>query len=113
MLIVDDNAQFRRLVRRFLENAVNDFYECENGAEAVYAFDKYLPDWVLMDVEMAEMDGLSATREILKAHPEARIVIITQHNDRQMQAAARAAGAFGFVAKENLSAVREVIASAA
>ena len=55
------------------------------------------------------MDGLTATREIIAAYPEAKVVIVSRHGDEQTREAARAAGACGFVLKENLLALRELI----
>ena len=55
-----------------------------------------------MDVEMSPVDGITATRVIKKSHPEAKIVIVTQHTDRLTRTAAAEAGADGFVAKDNL-----------
>jgi len=51
----------------------------------------------------------TATREILKAFPAAKIVIVSEHDDEQIREAARAAGACGYVLKENLLAIRELL----
>jgi DNA-binding NarL/FixJ family response regulator len=64
-----------------------------------------------MDIEMKGMDGITATREITRAFPGARVIIVTQHNDEMLRAAASAAGACGYVPKENLLAIRELIGS--
>ena len=109
LLIVDDNPNFRYLLRRFLSGREIDFHECNDGAEAVAAYERYRPDWVLMDIEMPEMDGLTATMRILAVDPRARVVILTQHDDANWRDAAGKAGARDFVAKENLFVLREVL----
>ena len=109
LLIVDDNPNFRHLLKRFLEGDGLDFYECENGAQAVAAYRKHRPDRVLMDIEMSEMDGLTATQLILADDPAAYIVIVTQHDETHWREAAVMAGARAFVAKEDLFALRAAI----
>jgi len=108
-LIVDDNSVMRRTIRHVVNDFAAEIIECDNGAKAVSAYRKYLPDWVLMDVEMPEKDGLTATREICAAFSDAKIVIVTKHGDAAMREAARQVGAFGFVVKENLLDLRGII----
>ncbi len=111
ILIVDDHAETRRMTRFFLRDLPFDFEECEDGADALDCYQKTRPDWVLMDWEMKRMNGLQATRQIVKAHPEARILMVTQYDDKELRTAARKAGASGFVLKENLMDLRRLIAA--
>jgi CheY-like chemotaxis protein len=116
LLIVDDNAAMRRLLRRVMCDLADGIEECTDGAEALAAYERHHfsgADWVLMDIEMAVLDGLAATRQIRAAHPEARIVIVTRYNDEQLRAAAFQDGACGFVPKENLLELRALISAAA
>jgi len=66
-----------------------------DGAEALAAYTRYRPDWVLMDIEMSQTDGITVTREILLSFPSAKVVIVTRHDDEQLREAARNAGACG------------------
>jgi len=112
LLIVDDNEAMRRLMRRMTSDLADHIEECSDGAMALAAYEQHhfgASDWVLMDVEMAGMDGLTATRELRAAHPEARIIITTKHNDEQLRDAAFKNGACGFVLKENLLDLRSLI----
>ncbi|MBS1796696.1 MAG: response regulator [Acidobacteria bacterium] len=109
LLIVEDNALMRGLIRSLVSDLAVIVDECSSGEEAVARYAETRPDCVLMDYEMGAMDGLTATAAIIAAHPAARIVLVTQYSDRYLREAARAAGVCGFVGKENLSAVREVI----
>jgi len=108
-LIVDDSFVMRRTIRRVIGEFASEIIECDDGAKVLPAYRKHRPDWVLMDVEMREKDGLTATREICAAFPNARIVVVTKHGDAQMREAARKAGARGFVMKENLLELRDVL----
>ncbi len=109
VLIVDDNPAVRRLIGRVLSELADDIQECADGSEALRAYRECCPDLVLMDVEMARMDGINATRELMAACPEAKVVIVTRHDDEQTRDAARMAGACGYVLKDNLLALRELI----
>ena len=93
----------RLLIRSIVRKVSDDIVECRDGSEALPAYIAHRPDWVLMDVEMAVMDGLRATRAIIAQFPDARIVIVTQHTDAGTRDAAKAAGATGFVSKDDLS----------
>jgi CheY-like chemotaxis protein len=102
LLIADDNPALRALVRQFCAGVATEMRDCKNGAEAVAAFNEFLPDWTLMDLMMPEMDGLAATAKIKLAHPSARIVIVTQLRSREYRDAALQAGACELVLKEDL-----------
>lgn len=109
LLIVDDNAQMRRQLRKMIGSESDKIYECSDGSEALAAYQRHRPDWVLMDIEMARLDGISATREIVAFEPLARIVIVTQHDEPSLRAAARTAGAVAYLLKDDLLAIRSFI----
>jgi two-component system response regulator DegU len=111
ILIVEDNVTIRQLIRRMVGAAKNTFFECEDGSQALEAYRLHQPDWVLMDVMMNETDGITATREIHQAFPQARIVIITNYDDDDLRQAASEAGACGYVLKENLLEVLTLMQS--
>lgn len=85
-----------------------NIYECEDGSEALAAYEEHNPEWVVMDVEMKEKDGIAATREILKSHPEANILILTQDGSDRLREQAKQAGAARFVLKEDLLTIRQI-----
>ena len=109
VLIVDDNAAFRRLIERVLDGVAEVAGECENGSRAVAAYDALRPDCVLMDVRMDGIDGIEATRRICATHPEAHIVIVTDYEDAELRKAARLAGARAYVAKDDLLSLRAML----
>ena len=111
ILIVDDHAETRRMTRFFLRDLPFDFEECVDGADALDCYRKFLPDWVLMDWEMKRMNGLTAMRQITEKYPQARVLMFTQYDDKELREMARKAGASGFVLKENLMDLRRLIAA--
>jgi len=109
VLIVDDNPRFRELIRTVLAGLADDVNECSDGDEAVAAYRANRPDWVLMDLQMARVGGLEAVRRLLAADPTARVLVVTDYDDAHWRAAAIAAGARGYVLKENLLEVRRLL----
>ena len=112
LLIVDDNAEMRKLVKSLLNGVADEIFECSDGSQAFAAYSLHQPDWVLMDVEMPEMDGMAASRAVTSAFPAARILIVTKYDDEEMRAEAAQAGACGYVIKEDLSQLRGLLAAA-
>ncbi len=112
VLLVDDNASMRALIKSLVTESGSAVHECDNGAAAVGMYDELHPDWVLMDIQMGGMDGIAATRAIRGSDPRARVIIVTDHGDPQSRAAAMAAGAYGFVLKENLLELPALLAGA-
>lgn len=108
-LIAEDNVRLRRMLRRIVGKASDLFYECGNGVEAVAAYLEYKPDWVLMDIKMPEMDGITAAVSILALDPQARIAIVTGFDDPLLRREAQNAGARYFFAKDDLTVIRRVI----
>lgn len=111
ILIVEDNEALRRLIRNHICAPPHRCYECPDGREALAAYARHRPDWVLLDGEMKTADGIAVAGEIYAAFPEAKIVILTNYDDEDLRQAARAAGACRCVLKDNLLAIRELIGS--
>ena len=108
MLIVDDSAAMRRCIREVLPSG-DEKLECSDGAEAVRAFAAHHPDWVLMDIEMKKLDGLSAARQIKADWPEARIIMVTAHDRRRFRDAAAQLNVEGYVLKEHLDEINQIV----
>ena len=109
ILIADDNSDVRRMIRSLLEEIDTDVAECSDGGAAIEAYDELEPDWLLMDINMLPVDGLTAMRTILEKHPDARIIVISQYQDARTRDTALAMGAYAFVGKEDLMSVRDLI----
>lgn len=109
MLIVEDNEELRRLLRSLLAGLAETIHECDDGVEALSLYAAHRPDWVLMDLEMKTMDGLTTTRQIIARFPEARIVMVTQYNSPALRAEAEQAGVLAYVAKDDLLKLRGLL----
>jgi DNA-binding NarL/FixJ family response regulator len=104
VLIVDDNAGFRRRVREFLvaEPDIQVVGEAGDGWEAIQKAIELEPNVVLMDVRMAGMNGLEATRKLIVARPEVRIIILSRFDVQEYRDAAQISGASAYVVKNSL-----------
>lgn len=99
VLVVDDSSLSRRTSRRILEEAGYTVAEAGDGLTALerYALDR--PDVVLLDVTMADMNGLEVLRQLRAMDPEARVVMATADVQTSTRVLADAGGAVGFVVK--------------
>lgn len=109
LLIADDNRFIRRLLRLIVEKYFDEILECENGFDAFQAFIDHKPDWVLMDIEMPQIDGLTATKAIIKKYPQAKIILLSEDVDNKSQEFAMKAGACAYAPKDNLLKIRSII----
>jgi DNA-binding NarL/FixJ family response regulator len=101
VLIVDDDDLMRAGLRGVLssDESIEVVGEAGDGRDAVYRTRLLGPDVVLMDVRMPDLDGISATRELLAAFPEVRVVILTTFEQDDYIFGALSAGASGFLLK--------------
>jgi DNA-binding NarL/FixJ family response regulator len=101
VLIADDDDLMRAGLRAILssDDTIIVVDEATDGREAVERASHHKPDVVLMDVRMPNLDGIAATREIVTATPQARILILTTFEDDDYVFGALSAGASGFLLK--------------
>jgi CheY-like chemotaxis protein len=109
LLIVEDNARMRDLIRGVVADLFDSVTECADGARALGTYADCHPDWVFMDVRMPGLDGIAATCRIRGAFPSARVVIVTGYDDAKLRRAASEAGAFAYVLKEDLFELRRLL----
>jgi two-component system, NarL family, nitrate/nitrite response regulator NarL len=102
VLIVDDHPVVRRGLRTMLEAEqwVDDVVEAATVAEAVKEATAASPDVVAMDVRLPDGDGVEATRRILLAHPQTRVLMLSMTGDDDVVTRALQAGARGYVLKD-------------
>jgi DNA-binding NarL/FixJ family response regulator len=101
VLIVDDDDLMRAGLRGVLasDERIELVGEANDGRQAVYRTRLLQPDVVLMDVRMPDLDGISATRELLTAFPDVKVVILTTFEQDDYIFGALSAGASGFLLK--------------
>lgn len=101
VLIVDDLQHVRSSLRTILALAddLEVIGEAGNGLEAIHLVNQLMPDIVLMDVEMPQLDGLSATQQIKRQHPDIGVVILTILSDTADRKRAVRVGANAFITK--------------
>lgn len=101
LLLADDHRMLREGLRRsMIDEGFDVVGEAGDGEEAVQLAASLRPDVILMDVTMPNMDGVEATRRIREVVPEARVVMLTMHADRDVVAEALRAGAVGYLVKD-------------
>jgi DNA-binding NarL/FixJ family response regulator len=103
ILIVDDHAVVRRGVRSLLESQPGWEIcgEATTGREAVDMARRLQPDVVVMDLSLPELNGLDATRQILKDSPRSEILVLTMHHSEELARNVLQAGARGYVLKSD------------
>jgi two-component system, NarL family, response regulator LiaR len=115
VIVVDDDALVRRVLRDVLQRAgIVVIAEAGGGREAVELALYYKPDIVLMDLLMPGIDGIAATRQILAARPDAKIVIITSSADEELGLLTLRVGACGYLSKTvNVESIPRALRAAA
>lgn len=109
VLLVDDHAVVRAGLRAVLSIAkdIEVVSEASSGREAIALAARIQPDVVVMDISMAELNGLAATPELLTVSPSSRVLFLTMHGEEEYLTAALQAGASGYLVKS--AANRELV----
>ncbi len=115
ILTVEDHFLARLALTTLIEDQadMSVVATAESGREALELYDKYTPDLVLMDLRLPEMDGVEATREICRKHPQARVLVVSNYESEEDVNRAVQAGALGYLKKDVtgdvlLDAIRKV-----
>jgi DNA-binding NarL/FixJ family response regulator len=114
VLLVDDHTVVRQGLRVLLEaeQDITIVAEAENGRQAVQLTKKHLPDVVVMDIAMPMLNGLEATRQIIREAPTAKVIILSSYSDDEYVHQLTEAGAAGYLLKQTaatdlMKAIRE------
>jgi DNA-binding NarL/FixJ family response regulator len=115
VVLADDHAVVRAGVKAVLSAAkdIQVIGEASNGREAISAVDRLHPDVIVMDLSMGEMDGITATKELVAKETKTKILILTMHAEDAYLVKVLEAGASGYLVKsaadrELVDAVRSV-----
>lgn len=115
VLLADDHMLFREGLRSLLASAGFEIVgEAASGTDAIREARRLLPDVAIVDVGMPGLNGVDATREVLRAAPRCKVIVLTMYKDNAYLAEALRAGARGYILKsrgagEMLDALREVL----
>src|SRR5262245_19272972 len=114
VLLADDHTVVRQGLRALLaaEADIEIVSEAENGRQAVQLAKRFLPDVVVMDVAMPVLNGIEATRQIVHAAPETKVLILSSYSEDEHLRQLIEAGAAGYLVKQTaanelLKAIRE------
>ena len=104
IVIAEDHTLVRQAIVQVLQNNENFeiLGEASNGREAVCLVQKLLPDIVIMDIGMSELNGIDATRQIVSQYPGVKVIALSQHNDKRYVFQMLEAGASGYLLKDSL-----------
>lgn len=103
VLLVDDHSLVRASLRSLLADfaGIEVVAEASDGREAVKLVAKHHPELVLMDISMAGLNGLDATRRIVKEYPNVRVIVLSMHTGEDYVLQALRTGASGYVLKQS------------
>lgn len=115
IVLADDHAVLRQGVRKILEDQPGweVVAEAGDGREAVSQTLSLAPDVAIIDIGMPHLNGIEATRQIVRKAPDVRILILTRHAEESYITTALQAGAKGYLLKESPNLIRAVSAVAA
>jgi two-component system, NarL family, response regulator LiaR len=102
VLLVDDHAMVRQGVRAFLitQPDISVVGEAGSGEEAVKLSAQHIPDVILMDLIMPDMDGVEATRRVKQVSPRSQVVVLTSYHEDEHIFPALKAGALSYILKD-------------
>jgi len=103
IVLADDHSIVRQGLRALIEKQsdMRVIGEASNGRETVAMAGELLPDVILMDVSMPDMNGIEATRRIRTAFPEIKVLALSMHSDRRFAIEMLRAGAYGYLLKDS------------
>lgn len=106
IIIIDDDPLVVESLKTIINaNGINILAIGYDGLEAVKLYDKYRPDLMLMDIRMEKMNGIEATKEILKIDSNAKILLITTFQDEEYIYHAINLGCKGYILKQNIKGI--------
>jgi len=102
IVIIDDHQLFREGVKRILdfEKSFEVVAEGDDGSDAITLVEEYKPDVIIMDINMPNINGVEATRQLIERYPDSKVIILSIHDDENYVSHALKTGASGYLLKE-------------
>jgi two-component system, NarL family, response regulator DegU len=102
IVIIDDHQLFREGVKRILdfEDSFDVIAEGDDGSDALSLYEQYVPEVILMDINMPRKNGVEATGELMAKYPDAKVIMLSIHDDESYVMHALKTGALGYMLKE-------------
>lgn len=115
IVIADDHLMFSKALKELLSARGYPVTQVQNPTDLLYRFQKEQPDLLLLDINFPKISGLDLVRDIKRAFPEVRIIMVTMYNQVRMARQSKLAGAEGYVLKDSppqtlFNAIEEVLA---
>ncbi len=99
ILVVDDNAYTRQMLQAMIVPEGHEVIGAGDGSELISLYEENNPDVVMIDVVMPDVDGITATKELIEKHPDAKVIIESAQQSNAIQHKAEDLGIVGFVPK--------------
>lgn len=109
LMIVDDHAGVRKLIGQMAALPGDVLRECRSGDEALRVVGEFEPDCVTLDLRMPGLCAFKTARALRAARPALRIIVVTSYDQPEFRRCAAEAGTDGYVVKENLADLRELL----
>lgn len=110
VLIVDDEKEIVEFLERFLERLNIAVVTATSGNEALELYSKHMPECVLLDIQMPDIDGMTILKELRALNPDLKIIMITGKEEREFQEKAKKYGAVDYITKPlDLAGLSETI----
>jgi len=108
-MIVDSHPSTRTMIRNFLDLPGITFCECDSGDEALLHCREFKPNWIILAANLSGLDGFQTAEALRVEHPNARIFIVTNHNEPHFHKLSNSSGAVCLIYKENLMALHMML----
>jgi DNA-binding response OmpR family regulator len=99
VLVVDDEQEIVDFLERFLKRFNITVFKTTKSEEVVQLYSLHNPNWVFLDIQMPEKDGLTVLKDLRKAYPHAKVIMVTGKEEKEFQERAKRYGAADYITK--------------
>lgn len=109
IMVVDDNSLMRKEIVSSVALKTDAVLECADGESALLSCLEFRPDWILMDIKMRNINGISAAEKIKKMNSKARIAFVTSYDNFSYRQKAKSIGIEFYFLKNDLLSIRQTL----